>query len=259
MSTKYLHITHRGAVQLIAEGPLGGLYWLSIPLLPFIWFRVVLSGLLYPATVAPELPVEFRDNLQELKIGAKRLSKTLNPENWLDAYGDALYRYALSRVRDSSVAEDLLQETFLAAIKSQHSFLGNSTELTWLTGILRHKTLDFFRKSSRTKEQSLDPISAEGAGSPFNAEGAWNSPPSEWSSPEKSLEKDEFWLKMQACVAALPETMRQSYVLREFDALESEEIAEVLNITTNNLWVMLSRARLKLRQCLQNHWFAESN
>jgi RNA polymerase sigma-70 factor (ECF subfamily) len=179
----------------------------------------------------------------------------MNPDSWVDTHGDALYRYALSRVRNPTVAEDLVQETFLAAIQSQQSYQGNSSELTWLTGILRHKTLDFFRKSSRANEQSLDAAGTEDVESPFNAKGAWDSPPSTWSSPHRSLERDEFWSKIQSCIATLPEAMRRSFVLREFDGLESDAVAEILDITTNNLWVMLSRARLKLRQCLQSHWF----
>jgi RNA polymerase sigma-70 factor (ECF subfamily) len=182
----------------------------------------------------------------------------MNPDSWVDRHGDALYRYALSRVRNPSVAEDLVQETFLAALQSPQSYHGQSNELTWLTGILRHKTLDFFRKSSRAKEQALDPTGSADVESPFNAEGAWDSPPSTWSSPHRSLEQDEFWAKMRGCVAELPEAMRRSFMLREFDGLESEAVAGILDISTNNLWVMLSRARLKLRQCLQDHWFTET-
>lgn len=187
--------------------------------------------------------------------GASNIPTSLNPEVWVDTYGDSLYRYALSRVRNVAVAEDLVQETFLAAIQSQHGYQGNANELTWLTGILRHKTLDFFRKSSRAKEQSLVPADVDDRESLFNSNGAWGSPPSNWSSPHESLEKDEFWLQMQSCISVLPEAMRQSYMLREFDGLDSEAVAEILNVTSNNLWVMLSRARLKLRHCLQTHWF----
>lgn len=181
----------------------------------------------------------------------------MNPDSWVDAHGDVLYRYALSRVRNPTVAEDLVQETFLAAIQGQHSFQETSSERTWLTGILRHKTLDFFRKSSRAKEQPLGPTGSDDIESQFDAHGAWHSPPSAWSSPHESMEQEEFWAQMQRCVATLPEAMRRSFMLREFDGLESEAVAGALNITTNNLWVMLSRARLKLRQCLQQQWFAE--
>lgn len=179
----------------------------------------------------------------------------MKPENWVDTYGDALYRYAMSRVRNPTVAEDLVQETFLAAIQAQQSYGGRSSELTWLTGILRHKTLDFFRKSSRAKEQPLDQEGTEDVDALFRPDGEWASPPGTWPSPQESLERDKFWSTMQGCVAALPEAMRRSFVLREFDGLESNAVAEVLNITTNNLWVVLSRARLRLRECLQKHLF----
>lgn len=114
----------------------------------------------------------------------------------------------------------------LAAIQRQQRFQGNASELTWLTGILRHKTLDFFRKSSRAKEQSLSAEDVEDGESQFNSNGTWGSPPSAWSSPHESLVKNEFWLQMQNCISVLPEAMRESYVLREFDGLDSEGLTE---------------------------------
>ena len=73
----------------------------------------------------------------------------LDPDHWVDAYGDYLYRCALQKVRDPAIAEDLVQETFLAALKSQKSFQGKASEKNWLVGILKNKVMDFWRKKSR--------------------------------------------------------------------------------------------------------------
>ena len=72
-----------------------------------------------------------------------------NPENWVDEYGDYLYRYALSRVKDPIIAEDLVQETFLAALKARHNFQGRSTARTWMIAILKHKIVDYIRQKVR--------------------------------------------------------------------------------------------------------------
>jgi RNA polymerase sigma factor (sigma-70 family) len=74
---------------------------------------------------------------------------TTDPTTWVDAYGDRLFRYALSRVRDAGSAEDLVQETLLAALKSRERFKGDSSELTWMTGILRNKIFEFYRRQAR--------------------------------------------------------------------------------------------------------------
>lgn len=177
-------------------------------------------------------------------------------EEWVQEHGDVLYRYAISRTKDADLAEDLVQETLLAAMRGRNSYEGKSSERTWLIGILRHKTLDYFRRSS--KERSLQDFEIETltADNAFNEAGGWASPPSEWSAPDQALEQDEFWARFGDCLDRLPEPARIAFMLREFDGLDGETLASTMNITTNNLWVVLSRARSKLRQCLQIHWFS---
>jgi RNA polymerase sigma-70 factor (ECF subfamily) len=190
---------------------------------------------------------------------ADNASIELDPPTWLDRHGDALFRYAIVRVRDQSVAEDLVQETLLAAISAASSFRAGSTERTWLIGILRHKLLDFFRRAARERELQQDwsapPI---GRDQDFDEQGSWREAISEWSSPEKSFEKTEFWQVFNGCLDALPEQLRTPFALRELEGLDSDALIKTLGISSkNNLWVILSRARQRIRSCLQADWFEE--
>lgn len=181
-----------------------------------------------------------------------------NPDQWLDEYGDKLYRYALMRVRDAAIAEDLVQETFLAALKARSNFKQQSSEQTWLIGILKHKIIDYIRKDSR--ESLLDSDSAldrELTESYFDQHGHWKMMLSAWPEPDKSLEQHQFWLILQECIDQLPKKMASAFVMREIDGLSNSEICKILNIsTTNNLWVTLSRTRVRMRQCLETRWFS---
>ncbi|MCK5122486.1 MAG: sigma-70 family RNA polymerase sigma factor [Methylococcales bacterium] len=176
------------------------------------------------------------------------------PDQWLKLYGDILYRYGVARVRDVGIAEDLVQDTLLAALKAKENYAGQASEQTWLIGILKHKIIDYFRKSSREKTQEFDEHSVDEEDY-FDQKGNWKVDFSNWSKPEKSMEQEEFMQVLQACVERLPSRMSQLFILREFDDMSSEEICEVLSISTlNNFWVMLSRVRVQLRHCLDINW-----
>lgn len=182
----------------------------------------------------------------------------VDPAAWVDKHGDALYRYALVRVRDQSTAEDLVQDALLTACSTTASFKGQSSERTWLIGILRHKVLDHFRRVARERSMS-DMLDQQQTArfQEFDGEDNWIHPVSHWDHPERSLEKAEFWVVFEECVGRLPERLRTPFALRELEGLNSEALADVLNTTRNNLWVMLSRARQQLRRCLEARWFRE--
>jgi RNA polymerase sigma-70 factor (ECF subfamily) len=191
--------------------------------------------------------------------GAGTLS---DPERWVELHGDYLFRYALLRLRDAARAEDAVQETFLAALKGGRSFAGRSAERSWLVGILKNKVFDHFRKASReTSFTDLEFYSDEESDR-FISEGlfkdGWNHDlgPREWSSPGASLDSEVFWKTFHDCSAKLPKNVAAVFNLREVDGVESREICAMLNISENNLWVMLHRARMALRRCLETHWFA---
>jgi RNA polymerase sigma-70 factor (ECF subfamily) len=184
------------------------------------------------------------------------------PEQWLPLYGDVLYRYGVSRVRDSDIAEDLVQETLLAALKAKDNYVGQASEQTWLIGILKHKIIDHFRKISRENLQELDELSVSAEEREndcfFNQKGSWLTNLSTWSKPEQSLEQEEFLTILDKCIERLPPRMAQLFILRELEGMNSEEICDVLSISTlNNLWVMLSRVRVQLRHCLDKNWIKQ--
>ena len=181
----------------------------------------------------------------------------LDPSTWVDRYGDTLFRYAMVSVRDATAAEDLVQETLLAGIKAIDSFAHRSSEKTWLVGILRHKIQDHFRHVSKAHlsiDEQPDPAQLNPE---FDDDGGWSHPIGEWNAPEESLQRDQFWKTFDECLDELPENLRTSFALREIEGLESSALADVLNTTQNNVWVLLSRARQKLRRCLEHLWFAE--
>lgn len=183
-----------------------------------------------------------------------------NPERWVEEHGDVLYRYAMSRLHQTAAAEDVVQETLLAALKAQKHFAGSSPERTWLIGILKHKIVDWIRKESR--ERPIDEIEALDSlpGNPFDSKGHWRVGPHDWQvNPEKILEQKEFRGVLRACLAHLPVRLRSAFSLRELEQENTEEICKVLGVTPTNLWVMLYRARLSLQHCLNEKWFNHPN
>ncbi len=185
-------------------------------------------------------------------------SAAADPSEWLDRHGDALYGYALARVGQRAAAEDLVQETLLAAMKSAAAFRGISSERTWLVGILRHKLLDYYRALGRDRKvRAEEPFDEEAGGGPFDERGRWRAHPAVWASPEAALERSEFWVVFTACMSGLPESLRGPFVLRELEGLDTRSLAATLGTTHNNVWVMLSRARQRLRRCLEVNWFGK--
>lgn len=178
------------------------------------------------------------------------------PETWLERYGDQLFSYAMMRLRDTQRAEDAVQEALLAALQSRDRFKGASSELTWLTGILRHKVLDQLRLISRDDSRQVDVEDDDALERMrFDTAGYWSQGPQPWQGPEQALQDSEFVGRLASCVEALPRRLADVFVLREVDGVQTDELRELMGVTSNNLWVMLSRARMRLRDCLEDHWF----
>jgi RNA polymerase sigma-70 factor (ECF subfamily) len=192
-------------------------------------------------------------------------SQIENPESWVDQYGDFLYHFTLSRIKDPSIAEDLVQETFLAALKARKNFQGRSTARTWLIAILKHKIVDHIRKQVREHtsdklESMLNTAANDPVDSSFNDEGDWRIRPSKWAiDPMKLYEQKEFMDILYQCLGELPQRQAEAFMMREIDGLSTEEICKVLNISATNSWVMLYRARMWLRRCLENSWLSTEN
>ena len=178
-----------------------------------------------------------------------------HPESWVDNYGDFLYRFAIARVRDPGVAEDLVQETFLAALRGRETFDGRSEVRTWLIAILKHKIIDFIRKKIREPSTDKIEILADGTVPDFDDRGEWRVRPSRWPvNPANIYEQKEFFDVLYRCLSELPERMAEAFMLSEMDGFSTEEICKALNITATNTWVILYRVRLSLRRCLKNKW-----
>jgi RNA polymerase sigma-70 factor (ECF subfamily) len=183
------------------------------------------------------------------------------PETWVDLHGDYLYRYALMRLRDEAQAEEVVQETLLAALESYDRFAGQSSERTWLCGILKHKILDHFRHVSRlTSFDTLDGLPEEP--DVFMHTGDWPDHfdpqlgPVEWrGDPATLLEQSEFRAALNRCLLKMPERLAVVFTLREMEELNSDEVCKALSISATNLWVMLHRARARLRKCIEHNWF----
>lgn len=183
---------------------------------------------------------------------------TSDPATWVDAHGDRLFRYALSRVRDEGAAEDLIQETFLAAFKSRDRFKGDSSELTWMTGILRNKIFEFYRRQAKEvpllpSDEETDPLNEFFDGRHWTASAA----PRDWGGePAKSAESAEFAAALRACLGALTKNVARAFILREMEDVEPKEAAAALGVEPGHLAVLLYRARMRLRRCLENNHFA---
>jgi RNA polymerase sigma-70 factor (TIGR02943 family) len=179
-----------------------------------------------------------------------------NPEKWVDLYGDYLYGYAFYRVYEATVAEDLVQETFLAALRSFKNFQYRSSIKTWLTGILKHKIIDHFRK--KAKEQQIDDIepNINKLDDLFTKNGQWKIKPANWNAdPQKLYDQKEFIKILHKCLSGLPGRQAGAFILREIDGESTKEICKILGISTTNSWVLLHRARMYLRRCLEIKWF----
>jgi RNA polymerase sigma-70 factor (ECF subfamily) len=173
-----------------------------------------------------------------------------------------LYRFALSRTRHRETAEEVVQETLLAALESYARFKGDSALRTWLAGILKHKLIDWYRREecnpANTGSAGTNEVSYECDDTTdvlFDSTGAWVTPPSEWPGPDQSLEAKQFREMLDRCLSALPSSMARAFYLREIEGMTIEEICAELGISESNCWVMLYRARVKVRQHFEKHWF----
>ncbi len=174
----------------------------------------------------------------------------IDPDRWVDDHGDALHAYAMLRLRDSEAAAEVVQETFLEALRSRDRFQGRSTERTWLIGILKHKTIDRFRsRAHRSRAVGGDDVFDSGEF--FNERGGWKT---KVELPDFAIERAEFWEMFRSCLAELPASYADAFTLAELEGLPGPEVCKILEITPTNLWARLHRARLMLRRSLNARW-----
>jgi len=176
---------------------------------------------------------------------------TINPQKWVNDYGDYLYGFAFKKLLSKDLAEDILQDTFLSAFQAKDTFKGNSNEKTWLVGILKRKIADHYRKLSKRRENISD------NNSPFISDrflqGSWKEDkvPLQWDT-DGDWSKDERFIEfIKRCIAILPEKWKAVFALKHMEDTNTQEISEELDISESNIWVILHRSRLQLRECIE--------
>jgi RNA polymerase sigma-70 factor (ECF subfamily) len=186
---------------------------------------------------------------------AKTSSNAVNPQIWIEKYREPLFKYALARLRDADLAEDSIQETFLAALQSQKGFRGLASEKTWLISILKRKIYDHFRRIGRDRQfkirfpmERLKNDVFDSGRIPAARSRVW------FSDPSLVYEQKEFLNIIKHALAGLPDRTAQAFILREVVELSSHEICEFMDISIYNLYVMVHRARKRLRDDLQLKW-----
>lgn len=184
--------------------------------------------------------------------------KKLDPNNWVENYADYLYSYAAVKLYDDELARDLVQETFLAALEAQKGFNGLSSEKTWLTAILKYKIADIYRSRSsglRNIAQRAAPEQEEDFFDPDN--GHWNSghdPADFFCEQPDILQDNEFQAILQACMKKLPALWLSVFTMKHVDEEPSELICKAMGLSSSNFWVIIHRAKVNLRSCLQKNW-----
>lgn len=185
----------------------------------------------------------------------------LNPHQWTSTYADELFGYAMSKTGKTELAEDLVQETFLAGLKAMESFKGQSSERTWLFSILKFKIADHYRKASTKYEVNNQSFSFEDNSyidNYFTEDGDWkdNAAPHSWGVENLTgIENKELANALNFCIDKLPDNQKQLILLKLVEEEETEKVCKELNITATNYWVIIHRAKLQLRACLEKNWF----
>ncbi len=181
----------------------------------------------------------------------------------IESHRPYLMRYALAQLRDGQLAEEAVQEALVAALESIDGFGGKSTLRTWLTSILRFKVIDLQRRAVFDRAHvELTDFAAETQDEGwlddlFDDTGHWRAAPKAWSDPEAALEQRRFWEAFEHCLGRLPPTGGRVFFKREVMGEETETICKDESITASNCWVILHRARLALRSCLEKNWFGK--
>ncbi|GMN10971.1 hypothetical protein MTsPCn9_27170 [Croceitalea sp. MTPC9] len=180
----------------------------------------------------------------------------LHPETWVDRYADYLFNYAVSRVSDSEIAKDLVQETFFAGLKSAKNYKGDAAERTWLIAILKRKVIDHYRKINSKKGKAEVRMSY--VSSDDENEGDWleervADPFSKGG--DDTLENEELGLAIQDCLSKLPKKQSLVFTMKTIQGIGTEDICNELGINPSNLWVMIHRARTALMGCMNQNWF----
>lgn len=183
------------------------------------------------------------------------VQKHAEASKWVNDYSDILYAFAIQRTSNIHIAKDLVQETFLAAWKNYESYKGEASVKNWLFVILKNKIADHYRKAATRFTDELNSATGD---SFFDAEDHWSKEhyPSEWKTTDSNAtETKEFYGVLNKCRSKLKEVQRAVFFMKYMDGLKSIEICKALNLSEANYWVIMHRAKVQLRACLEMNWF----
>ncbi len=180
----------------------------------------------------------------------------------VNKHHSALIRMALGHVADREVAEEVVQDTWMAVIEGLARFEGRSSLRTWIFGILihkakdrgvrekRHTTFSEFDSHNDDNEEAVDPSRFHQSG---EWAGHWAFPPQPWDdqTPEKLLASRQAVNTMNKAIDSLPRTLKDVLILRDIKGIEAKEVCELLKITETNLYVRLHRARERVRVAVE--------
>lgn len=199
---------------------------------------------------------------QNRKEKASQHTGLLNDEVFLNEVRRQMLKFATLQLRDGQLAEDAVQEALVGALRNAASFGGRAAFKTWIFAILKNKIADALRykqrmvnSSSLLREEDEDADFSE----LFDRKGFWqpDERPVAWGNPEASLREGQFWQVFEACLEGLPPKQARVFMMREFIELDADEICAELKLTSSNLYVLLHRSRLRLRECIENKWYLE--
>ncbi len=197
-------------------------------------------------------------------MSTKEQNYILEPKNWVDNYSDYLYNYAYYRVNSQELAEDLVQDTFLAGINGLKTYKAEASEKTWLVSILKNKIIDHYKKASTRNES---PLKLSTYDTPsydhfFDKKrmGHWqkDTSPKDWGDrTESQVETKEFYAILEKCMAAIPVKWQGIFKMSLIDDKDSVLVCKEFEITSSNFWVIMHRAKLQIRECLEKNWIKE--
>jgi RNA polymerase sigma-70 factor (ECF subfamily) len=178
----------------------------------------------------------------------------------LESLRPVLLRFAVLQLRNQALAEDVVQDALVAVLEKPERFAGQSSLRTYVTGIMKHKIIDVLRASGRTRQiETRDDQSEDDViDALFRADGHTQNMPRSWGDPDATLEQKDFFKVLEVCLEKLPAKTARIFMMREWLELETDEICKELKISTSNAWVMLYRARVRLRECLDLNWFGNT-
>lgn len=179
----------------------------------------------------------------------------IDPNKWIDAYSDYLFNYTISRVSDKEIAQDIVQDTFYAGLKSMKNFKGEASERTWLISILKRKIIDHYRKINSKKGKAEVRMSYN---TESDSEGDWleeRVADSVGINAEDNIINEELGSAILNCLGKLPDKQALVFKMKTIQGYDTEVICNDLGITASNLWVIIHRARTAMADCMKNNWF----